>query len=118
MQSLKLIDCSVGCFVFGVVYGLLILKGDSNSRAYLLGLWNYETIMKRILKIGVYGLCAGVPFGFFYLISNFFVTSSVVKYLLNCVGIMGLGFGLSLLTPFFAFKFNLMSLKTYLSKND
>ena len=82
--------CAIGCFAFGLIYGFILLMNASGYRKYLLGLWEYETKLKILLKIVVYIVCAGIPFLIFFLIAQFAVKSSAIgDYFLMCAAIMG-----------------------------
>lgn len=65
--------CAIGCFAFGLLYGFILLSNKIGYRKYLLGLWDYESKPKIVLKIIVYIISAGVPFLIFFLIARYAV---------------------------------------------
>lgn len=67
----------------------------------MLGLWQYENIIKIILKVCVYALSM-VPALIIALIGRTFITSAVPQYLVVCLGVTLAGIGLSLWAPILA----------------
>lgn len=102
--------CAIGCFAFGLIYGFVMLMNRPGYRKYLLGLWAYEGYLKIILKIGIYIVCAGIPFLTLWLIARFAVKNPMGDYFLNCFAAMGAGFGLSYLAPIATSKCSVMKL--------
>jgi hypothetical protein len=110
VQSHILTACSIGCFVFGLIYGFVFLIDSPGYRKYLLGLWAYESNFKRFMKVITYAVCAGVPFLFFYGISKLFVRNAYGEYILSCLAATGAGIGLSYFAPIVTSKCNIMTL--------
>lgn len=111
MQAHMLTACAIGCFAFGLVYGFVMIMNYKGYRRYLLGLWGYESPSKIVLKIGIYLICAGVPFLIFYLIAYFATKGNAYwTYILYCLAMTGAGIGLSYLAPIATSKCNIMKL--------
>lgn len=77
----------------------------------MLGLWQYESPIKIILKIGIYLISAGIPFLIFYGIA-FFATKNnpYWTYILYSLAMTGAGIGLSYFAPIIASKCNIIKL--------
>jgi hypothetical protein len=111
VQAQMLDACSIGCFAFGLLYGFMRLMNTQGYRKYLLGLWEYESPFKIILKIGVYIVAAGIPFLPFFLIAYFALKGiPILHYLFYCIAITIAGFGLAYLAPMITYKCNIMKL--------
>lgn len=71
VQGQMLTACGIGSIPFGLVYGFMLLSNQIGYRKYLLGLWQYESKLKILLKLGIYIISAGIPFLLFFLIGRF-----------------------------------------------
>lgn len=108
IQGKMLTACSVFSFFFGIVYGFVLLMNTPGFRKYLLGLWRFENMNKRIKKIGIYILSAGVPALFFYILSML-SHNPILKYFLLSLTTLVFGFGLSFVAPILTHKWNIMT---------
>ena len=104
VQAKMMYVCSLGCFVFGLIYGLALLANEPGYRKYLMGLWQYEGYCKILLKIGIYLICAGIPAIIFIGIAILFVHNVYVHYILFCIASTAAGLGLSYLAPILTMK--------------
>jgi hypothetical protein len=41
VQGSMLTSCSIGCVLFGLIYGFILLMNRPGYRSYLLGKWTY-----------------------------------------------------------------------------
>lgn len=111
IQGSMLTACSIGSIAFGLIYGFMMLGNRPGYRRYLLGLWAYETKLKILLKLGVYILCAGIPFLVFFLIAELALKDiPIARYFLMCAAVTAAGFGLSYLAPVATAKWKIMKL--------
>ena len=110
VQVHMLTACAIGCFAFGLQYGFIMLANFKGYKKYILGLWKYESTGKIILKIIIYIVCAGVPAIIFFSISKFIAKDPFTKYLLNCIGAIFGGLGLSYFAPILTSNCKIMKL--------
>lgn len=107
IQGHMLTSCAILSFFFGIFYGFLQLIDTPGFRKYLLGLWVHENFKKKILKIGIYVLCAVFPAQIFQMISRL-TSEPIPKYLFLSLSTMMFGLGLSYLAPLVAEKCKIM----------
>lgn len=110
VQVHMLTACAIGCFGFGLVYGFMILANNLGYKKYILGLWVHESCPKVFIKIGIYLLCAALPAVIFFAISSYVAKAAYLKYVLNCLGAISGGFGLSYFAPILTAKCRIMKL--------
>lgn len=79
-------------------------------RKYLLGLWEFENFKNKILKIGVYLICAVFPMLIFQIIGKTIAAEPIARYFLYSIGSMMFGLGLSYFAPILTSKLNIMKL--------
>ena len=99
VQVHMLTACAIGCFAFGLQYGFIFLANFNGYKKYILGMWKHESNAKKVLKILIYIVCAGVPAIIFFGISKFALKTPFTKYLFNCIGAIFGGLGLSYFAP-------------------
>lgn len=102
VQEHILVACSIGCILFGMLYGFVLLSDTVGFRKYMLGLWKYENCMQIFIKICIFLLCL-FPSMTLALVAKFFL-HEVAKYLVTCLAVTLAGVALSYWAPVLAEK--------------